>query len=312
MPRLRRPRPAVNSLRGAALENPGVVFVYSGQGPQWLGMGRELFDREPAFREAIENIDAILSGFAHWSLREVLISDVAPGRLASTEFAQPAIFALQVGLTALWRSWGVVPEAVIGHSMGEVAGAHAAGVLSLEDAVRVIFHRSRLMQRATGQGKMAAVGISADEARRLIAGRERSLSIAALNSPIATVLSGDTAVLAEVSRTLELRGGFVRLLDVDYAFSQRPDGSVLRRAGGGPPRDRAAAVRDPIDFHRHRACLRQATISVPTTGPGIFAAPCCSARGSSACCRKAARYSWRSRRNRCSDRTFPNVSRPRA
>ncbi len=195
----------------------GVVFVYSGQGPQWSGVGKELYDREPAFREAFDTCDAILAGLANWSLREVLSSG-ANSRTTNNELAQPAIFALQVGLTALWRSWGIVPEAVIGHSVGEVAAAFAAGVLSLEDAVRVIFHRNRLMLKATGRGKMAAVGISADEARRLISGRDNRLSVAAINSPVSTVLSGDADALAQALGTLEAHGVIGRLLDVDYAF----------------------------------------------------------------------------------------------
>ncbi len=203
--------------RGPSRASAGVVFVYSGQGPQWLGVGKELYDREPAFREAFDNCDAILAGLANWSLREVLSSDLE-ARTTNNELAQPAIFALQVGLTALWRSWGIVPEAVIGHSVGEVAAAYGAGVLGLEDAVRVIFHRNRLMQRATGLGRMAAVGISGDEAHRLIGGRDNLLSVGAINSPVSSVLSGDAGVLTQVLGNLEARGVIARLLDVDYAF----------------------------------------------------------------------------------------------
>ena len=99
---------------------------------------------------------------------EELAADESQSRLDETEFAQPAIFALQVALAALWRSWGIVPDAVVGHSVGEVAAAHVSGALSLEDAVAVIYHRGRLMERGTGKGKMAAVEISAEEALEIL------------------------------------------------------------------------------------------------------------------------------------------------
>ncbi|MBP2648992.1 MAG: Malonyl CoA-acyl carrier protein transacylase, partial [Gemmatimonadetes bacterium] len=135
----------------------GVVFVFTGQGSQWAGMGRELFDQAPVFREAVSAVAAIFDRHAGWSLLEVLRDPAHESRLAATDVAQPAIFAMQVGLTALWRSWGVQPAAIIGHSVGEVAAAHAAGVLTLEEAVLVVLHRGRLMQPTAGRGRMAQV-----------------------------------------------------------------------------------------------------------------------------------------------------------
>ncbi|MCA9960923.1 MAG: acyltransferase domain-containing protein, partial [Anaerolineales bacterium] len=108
----------------------GLVFVFSGQGPQWLGMGRDLLATEPVFRDTVTEIDALLRQYTtDWSLLTELTAE--NGRLDDTEIAQPAIFAVQVGLAALWRSWGMVPDAVVGHSVGEVAAAHVAGVLNL-------------------------------------------------------------------------------------------------------------------------------------------------------------------------------------
>jgi len=195
-----------------------LVFVFSGQGPQWWGMGRELWQQEPIFRVTLEQCDALLRPYASWSLVEELMANESQSRLAETEIAQPAIFALQVALAALWKSWGVEPSAVVGHSVGEVAAAHVAGVLSLEDAVRVVFHRSRLMQRGSGQGKMAAVELSLAEAELLLAKYEGHLSIAAINSPTSMVLSGEETALEEVLHSLQQQQIFCRLLRVNYAF----------------------------------------------------------------------------------------------
>ncbi|MEW6491282.1 MAG: beta-ketoacyl synthase N-terminal-like domain-containing protein [Cyanobacteriota bacterium] len=197
---------------------PKLVFVFSGQGAQWWAMGRELWHSEPIFRAALEQCNQLLRSYTGWSLIDELMVEQSQSRLAETEIAQPAIFALQVALAALWKSWGVEPSAVVGHSLGEVAAAHVAGVLSLEDAVRVVFHRSRLMQRGTGQGKMAAVELSLADAEPLVAQYEGRLSIAAINSPTSIVLSGEKAALEEVCQLLQQRQIFCRLLPVNYAF----------------------------------------------------------------------------------------------
>ena len=181
-------------------------------------MGRELLAQEPIFRELLEQCDGLLRQHADWSLLHELAAEAPQSRLAQTAIAQPALFALQVGLAALWRSWGIVPDAVVGHSVGEVAAAQISGVLSLDDAIRVVFHRGRLMQQATGQGKMAAVELAWEEAERVLVGYEERLALAALNSPTSVVLSGDEAALTEVLHTLAQRGITHRMLQVDYAF----------------------------------------------------------------------------------------------
>ncbi len=195
-----------------------LVFVYSGQGPQWWAMGRDLLEKEPVFRESITRIDALLRPYTGWSLLEELTASEADTRLDQTEVAQPAIFALQIGLTDLLRSWGIGPQAVVGHSIGEVTAAYAAGVLSLEDAVRLVFHRARLMQQATGNGKMASVELTPQEAESLIAGYGDRLSVAAINSPTTVVLSGEEAALNEVLDELANWDVFHRMLRVNYAF----------------------------------------------------------------------------------------------
>ena len=205
---------------GSAAEQQAerITFVYSGQGGQWWRMGRDLLQREPIFRAAVEEIDAALSKYAKWSLREEFLRDEQDSNIHRTDIAQPAIFALQVGLTRLWKSWGILPQQVIGHSVGEVAAALAAGVLNLEDAVKVIFHRSRLQHQTAGNGEMAAVGLSEEKARAIVANAGATLEVAAVNSPSLVTLAGDAATLGSVLGTLESEGVFVRRLPIDYAF----------------------------------------------------------------------------------------------
>ncbi len=195
-----------------------LAFVFSGQGPQWWAMGRQLLESEPVFREMIEKCDALFKQYAPWSLLAELTAEENKSRLDQTEIAQPAIFALQVALAALWRSWGIVPEAVVGHSIGEIAAAQVGGILSLEDAVRVAYHRGRLMQQATGFGKMAAVELPAAEAQKLIAPYADKLSIAAVNSPTSCVISGEPEALEKILAQAESQGIYQKMMRVNYAF----------------------------------------------------------------------------------------------
>ena len=199
----------------------GVAFVFSGQGAQWFGMGRELLAEEPVFRAALEKCDMLLRQHSSWSLLQELAADESHSRFDQTEIAQPAIFALQVGLAELWRSWGIVPDLLIGHSVGEVAAAYVSGALRLENAVQVIYHRGRLMQRGTGKGKMASVELSEAEARDLLVKYDGRLAIAAVNGPHTTVLSGERDALMEVLHVLETRKVSSQLLSVNYAFHSR-------------------------------------------------------------------------------------------
>ncbi|WP_419145180.1 amino acid adenylation domain-containing protein [Myxococcus stipitatus] len=205
----------------AGLSKPGarpkLAFVFSGQGPQWPRMARELMRHAPVLREMVERCDALLRPLAGWSLLEELDKEGGASRLAETAFAQPVLFALQVGLSALWRSLGVEPDTVVGHSAGEVAAAHVAGLLSLPDAIRVIHQRGLAAQRASGLGRMALVELGAVESSRLLVGLEERVAIAALNGPTSTVLSGDAATLTRLVASLEQRGIYARMLGVDYA-----------------------------------------------------------------------------------------------
>lgn len=202
----------------AAAQRPKLVFVFPGMGPQWWGMGRQMLREEPVFRAAIEQCDALFQQYAGWSLLSELTADEAASRMHETEVAQPANFALQVALAALWRHWGIEPDVVMGHSAGEPAAAYVAGVLSLEDAVRVIYHRSRLQQRTTGQGTMAAIGLSAEATEHILEPYADRVSIAAINSPSSVTISGDADALEAIMRALEQRSVFCRLLGVEVPY----------------------------------------------------------------------------------------------
>jgi acyl transferase domain-containing protein/acyl-CoA synthetase (AMP-forming)/AMP-acid ligase II/acyl carrier protein len=204
--------------RRSADRKPKIAFVFSGQGPQWWAMGRQLLDQEPVFRNTLAQCDELLRPHAGWSLLEELQAEETKSRLEGTEIAQPVLFGLQVALAALWRSWGIEPAAVVGHSMGEVAAAHVAGALSLADTVRLIYHRGRIMQKATGHGKMAAVEMRPADAEPLLDGYRDRLAIAAFNSPSSVVFSGETAALEEVLGKLEPHGIVCRILKGNYAF----------------------------------------------------------------------------------------------
>jgi thioester reductase-like protein len=210
--------PGVTEGRVAA--DPRLVFVFTGMGPQWPGMGRQLLEREPVFRASVRECDEQFRPLAGCSLLDELSADEASSRLAEPAVAQPTLFALQLGLAALWRYWGIQPAAIVGHSVGEVAAAVVSGALTLGDGVRVIYHRSRLQQRLRGQGKMLAIAASVTEAERLI--RETSVhdavTVAAVNSPCSVTLSGPVNALETLVRSLEDEGTYSRFLQGDVPY----------------------------------------------------------------------------------------------
>lgn len=204
-----------------------IAFVFPGQGGQWLGMGRQLYQSEPAFRAAIDNCEAAFRPFVDWSLVEQLHADESHSRLAEIDVVQPVLFAIEVSLAETWRAWGVEPDAVVGHSMGEAAAAYISGALSLEDAARVICTRSQLMKRVSGKGGMAVVELTLEQAQAALAGYEDRLSIAVSNGPRASVISGDPVALEAVSAQLQAKGVFVRAVKVDVA-AHSPHMDALR------------------------------------------------------------------------------------
>ena len=217
----RRDGTAAGVVSGRTAAHGPLVFVFTGQGAQWWGMGRELLDREPLVRRTIEDIDARLRPLTGWSLLSEMMRPAAESRIDRTDVAQPAIFALQVALVELWKSWGVTPATVIGHSVGEVAAAYTAGVYALADAVRIIFHRSRLQHRTLGDGRMVAVAVSPDEARKAIDDEADRVELAAINSPHVVTVAGDVDALERVTTRLERAGVFTRWLKIQYAFHSR-------------------------------------------------------------------------------------------
>jgi acyl transferase domain-containing protein/acyl carrier protein len=202
---------------------PKLAFVCTGMGPQWWGMCRGLLGGHSAFTESIERSDRELSSYTEWSLLDELRRDESGSRMADTEFAQPANFAIQVALAEQLRQFGISPDAVIGHSAGEVAAHHIAGLLTFEQAIEVIYHRSRLQQRTSGQGRMLAVGLDTEALMATITGKPldefgRRVSVAAINSPSAVTVAGDGDLLDDIARQLDERGVFNRQLNVKVPY----------------------------------------------------------------------------------------------
>jgi acyl transferase domain-containing protein/acyl carrier protein len=192
-----------------------IVFVFPGQGSQWPGMGRRLLAQEPVFRETLERCDEKIRRETGWSVIERLTAGARD--LDGIDEVQPTLFAVTVGLAALWQSWGIRPGAVVGHSLGEVAAAHVAGALDLADAVRVICRRSRLLRRLSNRGAMAAVDLGLEDAQGALEGLEDRLAVAVSNGPRSTVISGDPAALETVLGRLRALNVFSRLVKVDVA-----------------------------------------------------------------------------------------------
>jgi len=197
---------------------PRVAFVMSGQGPQWWGMGRELMEREPVFREAMERCAAAMRPHGFMLLEELGRTE-ADSRVSRTGIGQPSIFAMQIALSKLWKSWGVEPVAVMGHSVGEIAAACVAGIFSVEEGARIIVLRAQFMdQCARGAGTMLAVGLDEDAVRALIARHDRTAKIAAFNGPRSLTIAGPKVSLEAMLSGLEPQGVFARMVRVDHPF----------------------------------------------------------------------------------------------
>ncbi len=211
-------RPGMFEQKSKKAHKPKLGFIFSGQGPQWYAMGQQLIQSSPLFRSVIEKIDQRFQQLSDWSLLEEMNRDEATSRVSETRIAQPAIMAVQIGLTEIWKSWGVTPEGCVGHSIGEVAAAYASGALTLDQAVEVIYHRSRGQNRATGKGKMLAAALTVEEARQVIIGVENVVSIAAINGPNMLTFSGDAEPLEKIANQLEEKDVFCRFLRVNVPF----------------------------------------------------------------------------------------------
>ena len=211
-------RAGVASGRGAKNPGPKLAFVFAGMGPQWWGMGRQLMKEERLFQDVLEECDQLLRPLSKWSLIDELMKDEASSRVGEADLAQVTNFAIQVALAALWRSWGIYPDAVVGHSAGEKAAAYVAGAINLADGLRVAFHRGRLQYRTAGTGQMLAVGMSFEAVTKAIAGYEGRVSVAAVNSPASVTLSGEVEALQQLVSDLGRQQTFCRLLPVTVPY----------------------------------------------------------------------------------------------
>ncbi|MFE0766679.1 type I polyketide synthase, partial [Streptomyces smyrnaeus] len=227
-----------------ARSRPGrVAFVFPGQGSQWPGMAAGLLEGSPVFAEQLERCAEALAPHTDWNLLEAVTDPAQAPALDRVDVVQPALFAVMVSLAALWRSYGVEPDAVVGHSQGEIAAACVAGALSLEDAARIVALRSREIATLGGTGGMLSVARPVAEVHAMLAAAP-GLSVAAVNSPTSVLVSGDSAALDAFHEDCVAEDVWVRRIPVDYA-SHSPHIESLRdrlRTVLGPVRPRTASV----------------------------------------------------------------------
>ncbi|UUU45067.1 acyltransferase domain-containing protein (plasmid) [Streptomyces sp. NBC_00162] len=203
---------------GSAARRGKVVFVYPGQGSQWVGMGRELLARNPVFAETIDACDAALRPFTGWSVREVLAGEEGDHPpFDRVDVVQPALFAMGVGLSAVWRSLGVEPSAVVGHSQGEVVAAVVSGALTLEQGSQIVAQRSQAVLACAGQGGMALIERPVAEVEEFVAPYGEALSVAAVNTAGSTVISGQADAIVKIVAELSEQNVYARKINVDYA-----------------------------------------------------------------------------------------------
>lgn len=211
--------PSASVQSGVALAGgaPEIVMVFPGQGSQWLGMGKGLLENEPAFGISIDRIDAAYRQHVDWSLRAVLEGRADFDWTSRLDVLQPVLVAMEIALAELWASWGIRPDRVIGQSMGEIAAAHVAGSLQLEDVAQLACHRGRIVAEASGRGAMAVVSLSRARVEDLLEAYRGRVEVAGSNSPTTTILSGDRDAVIAVVADLDALGIFARRLEVDFA-----------------------------------------------------------------------------------------------
>ncbi|MFI6640453.1 type I polyketide synthase [Streptomyces sp. NPDC050504] len=204
-------------ISGVAGTVGGRVFVFPGQGSQWAGMAVELLNSSPVFAQRIAECERALAPFTDWSLTDVLREAEGAPSLERVDVVQPALFAVMVSLSALWASIDVTPDAVVGHSQGEIAAACVAGALSLEDAARVVALRSQAIRALSGDGGMMSVSLPQDQLTERMKPWGERISLAAVNGPTSTVVAGEPQALRELLTSCEADGIRAKIIPVDYA-----------------------------------------------------------------------------------------------
>ncbi|MEU3545142.1 type I polyketide synthase [Streptomyces paromomycinus] len=209
--------PAGSVVSGMARSSARPVFAFAGQGSQWAGMGRELAEASPVFAARLAECAAALAPYVDWSLTDVLAGTEGSPALEVADVVQPALWAVMVSLAAVWEAAGVAPEAVVGHSQGEIAAATVAGMLSLQDGARVVALRSRALKVLAGAGGMLSVSRPAAEVQERLDRFGERAALAAVNGPSSTVVSGEPEALEELKAEFEAAGARARMVAVDYA-----------------------------------------------------------------------------------------------
>ncbi len=211
--------PGIVKGQATSKKSPKIAFLFTGQGSQYVNMGRELYETQPTFRKTLEECDRILSLYLDKPLLNILYPESGENSpIDETAYTQPALFALEYALFKLWQSWGIKPDVVMGHSVGEYVAATIAGVFSLEDGLKLIAHRGRLMQQVPSNGSMVAVMASESQVNQLFAPYTEKVALAAINGPQSVVISGEAEAIRTLSHSLEAEGIKTKQLQVSHAF----------------------------------------------------------------------------------------------